>query len=188
MLSALSRGPTRPFFLFILFWNIGWGLSVQWFGAHSLTYYRSSQMLVSLNLIIQGLAWALGGATLNPWMLKRFDSSQIASITLLATGSFLLACFFSFNSYILFCTALAFATYTSSVADANLTTLLSMHADEKSQGKIMGLTSSIMSLAGVLIPILGGLFGMYSLHLCYLFASSVFLTAGYSVAQNRKNG
>lgn len=188
VLSALSRGPTRPFFLFILFWNIGWGLSVQWFGAHSLTYYRSSQMLVSLNLIIQGLAWALGGATLNPWMLKRFDSSQIASITLLATGSFLLACFFSFNSYILFCTALAFATYTSSVADANLTTLLSMHADEKSQGKIMGLTSSIMSLAGVLIPILGGLFGMYSLHLCYLFASSVFLTAGYSVAQNRKNG
>lgn len=188
VMSAISRGPTRLFFLLIFFWNIGWGLAIQWFGAHSLTYYQSSQVLVSLNLIVQGIAWSLGGATLNPWMLKRFCSAKIAHITLLATGSFLLACFFSFNSYALFCIAITLATYTSSVADANLTTLLSMHADEKSQGKIMGLTGSIMSLAGVFIPILGGLFGTYSLHICYLFASSVFLSAGYLVMPKGKSG
>ncbi len=156
--EAFLIKEVRPFFLLLLFWSIGWGISGQWFGTYSLLEFRVTQEAVSWGLLIQGCFWMIGGAVLNPLLLKRYNSLKIAKIAFIFASSFLIIAGIG-KTYFSFCLSYWLAAIFSSFAFSNSMNLASIHAPAAVQGKIMGLSQSMMSLGFVIVPIIGSYLG-----------------------------
>jgi len=163
---ALKLKGTRLFFLIILIYNIGWGLSVEWFGSYSIIEYKVTQQATSWALIIQGAFWMLGGSLLNPWLLKKYNTHRIATIGFFFTALCLFAIFFA-KSYLLFCIFYWISAAFSSFAFSNSMNLASIHAPADVQGKVMGISQSMMSLGFVIVPIIGAYVGGKNAHWFY---------------------
>jgi len=170
--AALKIKSVRPYFLVLIIWTVGWGLSVQWFGAYTLLEYNSSQEAISWGLFTQGLTWSLGGSIINPLLLKKLKSLPIAMIGYLGCTFFLILTALA-NNFILFSVFYCTAAMFSSFAFSNTMNLASIHAPEEIQGKIMGLSQSMMSFGWVLVPILGAITNTRAIGLFYPISALV---------------
>ncbi len=176
VILALKIKEIRPFFFILLLWTIGWGLTIQWYGAYSIEKFHVSQEIISWGLIIQGTFWVIGGSFLNPPLLKRFSTRITGVIGLAIAIVFTIACSFAMTfwsfSWIYFFGALGAA-----FALSNTMNLCSLSAPKAIQGKAMGLSQSMMSLGWFIVPILGALLGNLDLVLFYPIAAVLLLIA-----------
>lgn len=176
VIQSLKIKPTRPFFLAIFVWTIGWGLSVQWYGTYSILGFKATQHAISWGLFIMGAFWAFGGSILNPALIKRYKSLAVALIGLSFTTLFLFLAgipreYFIFNSA--YCAAAIFSAFSFS----NVMNLASINAPDSVQGKVMGISQSVMSIAWIIVPIFGGIIGSNFIHLTFPI-SAIFLFLG----------
>ena len=139
-------------------WSIGWGLAIQWFGTYSLLEFKVSQEAVSWGLLIRGFTWMIGGSILNPLLLRRYTSLPISIIAFIFVSFFLLLAVVG-STYLAFCIFFWTAAIFSSFAFSNSMNLASIHAPANIQGKIMGLSQSMISLGFFIVPIIGSLLG-----------------------------
>ncbi|NGX39561.1 MAG: Tetracycline resistance protein, class C [Chlamydiae bacterium] len=179
IIQAFKMPKVRPFFFIILAWTIGWGLSVQWFATYSILQFKATQIGIAWGLLIQGFFWLTGGLVINRLLLKRFTSLPIAVIAFGFCALFLLLCslpsFYWSFAFIYWLSAL-FASFSFS----NSLNLVSINAPEGVQGKIMGLSQSMMSLGWIFVPILGGYIG--AKHVDWLYpTSALFLFFGFLI-------
>jgi DHA1 family tetracycline resistance protein-like MFS transporter len=163
---SLKVKALRPFFSILLLWTIGWGITVQWYGAYSIEKFAIAQEIVSWGLVIQGMFWVIGGSCLNPFLLKRFSTKSAGVIGLViaivfVVSSSLATSFWSF-SWIYFMAAMGAAFSLS-----NTMNLCSLAAPKSIQGKAMGLSQSMMSLGWLIVPIIGALMGNLDITLFY---------------------
>lgn len=173
---SLKVKEVRPFFFLILAWTLGWGIAVEWFATFSILEYKSSQEAISWGLLIQGLFWLLGGSLINPYLLKSFKTVPIATIGFVGATFFLALASIPLG-YVLFVLMFCLAASFSSFALSNGMNLASIHAPEAIQGKIMGLSQSMMSLGWILVPLIGGYVGAKNTLLFYPL-SALFMGLG----------
>lgn len=173
---ALKVKQMRPYFLVLLFWTIGWGFSVQWFGAYSIELYKVSQEKVSWALICQGLFWVVGGSFLNPFLLRRFSSWVVALIGIAFAALFIFAST-TISGFWNFSLVYWIAAIGASFGMSNTLNLVSLSASEEMQGRAMGLSQSMMSLAWFIVPLLGSVLGDLDIHLFYVIAGIILLIA-----------
>jgi len=170
VMQALHLANLRRYFIIVLLWTLGWGLSVQWYGVFAIEKFQLSQQGITWGLILQGLLWTFGGSFLNPILLKRY-STKTACLTGFA-GAILFIVLSSFaNSFILFTSMYALAAVGASFALSNALNLLSIASPKSIQGKTMGLSQSMMSLAWFLVPIAGSALGNVNVNLFYPIAA-----------------
>lgn len=155
---ALKLKNVRPYFITIFIWTIGWGLSVQWFSTYSILTYNTSQEGISWGLLIQGLFWMFGGLLLNPFLLKKFKSLPITIIGNIFCSALLFLTMIPKQFYS-FAAIYWISAMFASTAFSNNMNLASIHAPKNVQGKIMGISQSMMSLAWVITPLIGALIG-----------------------------
>lgn len=183
---ALKITRLRPFFVIVLFWAIGWGVSVQWYSTYGMLKYNATQTDVSWGLFLQGLTWGLGGALVNPLLLHKYKPLVISLIGF-AGATFLLFLAGCLSSYLAFlicwCAAATFASF----ALSNAMHLTSMLAPEGIQGKVMGLNQSMLALGGICTPFIGGLTGAINIHFFYPVAAALLaVSLGIIFVQKRK--
>lgn len=176
VMQALHLANLRRYFMVVLLWTLGWGLSVQWYGVFSIEKYRITQEAISWGLIVQGLLWTLGGSFLNPLLLKRYTTKTACLIGLSWTVLFLVMSSFA-STFILFTTLYAVSAIGASFALSNALNLVSIAAPQAIQGKAMGLSQSMMSLSWVLVPIAGSVLGNLNVNLFYPIAAVLLLFA-----------
>lgn len=184
VLQAFHIKPLRPYFLILLLWTIGWGLTVQWYGAYSIERFSVSQEVISWGLILQGAFWMMGGSIFNPLLLKKFSSKTAGLIGFVLAVIFIATCalatnFWSF-SWVYFVSAIGAAFSLS-----NTMNLCSLAAPLSIQGKAMGLNQSMMALGWVIVPICGTLLGNLEIRLFYLIASAVLLISGLLLVKEK---
>lgn len=155
---SLKIRTIRPFFLSILLWTIGWGLGVQWYGTFSILSFQAAQQSISWGLFFQGAFWALGGSLINPILVKRHQSLPISLVTLIGTGVLLVLASLP-NSFLGFNLVYWPSATICAIAFSNLMNLASINAPAGVQGKVMGMSQSVMSLGWILVPILGATMG-----------------------------
>lgn len=155
---SLKIKEIRPFFLVVLFWGLGWGLSVQWYGTYSILEFGASQEAISWGLLIQGCFWMLGGSIINPLLIKKYRALTVGALGYFVVIIFLVLSALPSELY-LFNIFFWIAAVFSSFAFSNSMSLTSIHAPEKIQGKVMGLTQSMLSLAFIFVPMMGGVVG-----------------------------
>ncbi|HSW86479.1 MAG TPA: MFS transporter [Rhabdochlamydiaceae bacterium] len=175
---SLEVRAMRPFFVVLLFWTIGWGLSVQWYGAFSIEKFGVGQQLISWALIIQGLFWVCGGSFVNPFLLQRISSWRTGLIGLSWTAIFIL--FSSFGaSFWIFSAVYWVSAIGAAFALSNSLNLISLASPEKMQGRAMGLSQSMMSLGWFIVPIIGSILGnLDPIFFHVIAAAMVFVAAG----------
>lgn len=176
--ASLKIEAVRPYFIVLIFWTLSWGLSIQSYGTYSILKYHSSQQMLAWALLIQGVCWSLGGSIMNPLLLKKLPSLSIAIIGHFFCALFLLATALG-HTYFLFNLFYWIAAIFASFGFSNTMNLASIHAPEVVQGKIMGLSQSMMSLGFVIVPVIGGIAGTRDIELfyplCAIFMGVAFL-------------
>lgn len=184
VIAAAKVKAIRPFFVILLLWTIGWGLSVQWYGAYSIEKFKISQLVISWGLILQGIFWGIGGSFINPQLLKKLSVRTTAIIGLAWAFLFVLGCglmnaFWPF-SWVYFIAALGAAFSLSNVMN-----LCSACAPIAIQGKVMGLSQSMMSLGWCLVPAFAA--GMSNLNMALFYPmAALFLLAACVVLNFEK--
>jgi MFS family permease len=184
IIAAARIKSIAPFFFILLLWTIGWGLTVQWYGAYSIERFKISQEVASWGLVIQGIFWVIGGSLLNPLLLKKFSTKMAAIIGFVIAVVFVLVSafmptFWSF-SWVYFISSIGAAFSLS-----NTMNLCSLAAPKAVQGKAMGLSQSMMALGWVVVPILGALIGNIDISLFYMLAAFVLLMGCVKLILNR---
>ncbi len=174
--QSLTVPQIRLYSLALLFWTLGWGLSVQWYAAFSIQRFHISQQLISIGLAFQGLSWSFGASFINTILLRKLSSFRVAIIgysicTLLIFASSIPNEFLLFTS--IYCISAAF----SSFALSNNLNLISLSAPENMQGTTMGISQSVIAFGFVLVPILGGLIGIKNVSLFYPISGALLLIA-----------
>ncbi len=167
---AFTAKSIRPYLIIVLFWALGRGLATQWFSTYSILEYAVDQDTIAWTLLAQTIFWMIGGLICNPLLLKKFNSMTITTIGALLGGVTLLAVplFSHFYFFVgVYWLSILFAAFTFS----NTMNLVSIHASDEDQGKIMGLSQSMFSLAWFIVPVIGGVIGGQNQDLFYPVAA-----------------
>ncbi len=177
--EALALKKVRSLFVAYFFWVIGWGMVMQWFPAYSMEVYRVTPLTTTTWMTIFGVSWTLGSSLLNNLLLKKFHSITIAVI-----GSSLSALCLLLNIFLpwfeVFCIVIAVGSIFSAFTMCNTMNLTSMAAPPDVQGKVMGLSQSIMSFGWLISSGLAILLVRGDIHLI-LWSTTINLAGAFIV-------
>ena len=171
---ALQTGRIKRiytvYFLFLFAWTILFQfipvLTVEKF------FYTSSN--IGDLALFMGVCWAIGSGYLNQMLVHRFDSMLILEFCLI--GFTILCGTVIFPTHVYGVLGIVgLCVISGGIAWPICTGLISNMAPREIQGKIMGLSQSVQSLAMTLGPIIGGLAFRVSLHFPFLVAAAVSL-------------
>ena len=172
--EAFFKKRIRSVFLTYFFWVVGWAMAMQWYAAYSMEVYLVSAISTTTWMTVMGITWTLGSSVLNNLLLNRWHSVSIAVFgSIVTTICLYLEVFISW--FELFSFVLALAAIFSAFTMCNTLNLTSLAASSDIQGKVMGLSQSIMSFGWIFSSILGLI--LVQLNMYYLYwAAAIFLS------------
>ncbi len=162
--EALVLKKVRTLFVAYFFWVIGWGMMIQWYPAYAIEAFRATPFSTTTWMTIFGITWTLGSSILNNLLLKRLHSVSIAVI-----GSILITVCLAANIFIpwfiLFNLVLTAGAIFAAFTMCNTMNLTSMAAPPDVQGKVMGLSQSIMSFGWIVTSVIATILVRSDIHL-----------------------
>lgn len=170
IVHAYRTERLRPLFIVQFFLMFGWFFIFQWFSGYSVVYYHRLRDITAISLSVMGLFWMLGAAALNRFFIQRFPLKKIPLYCLLLVTLLLFL-----TSYLLqYWTLVALDCLTAllvSLTTANLFSLISLNAPESVQGKIMGLSQSVVTVCLFAVPVVGSFTSLQNVSLYYRIAA-----------------
>ncbi len=146
----------RSLYLILLLFAVGWLIIMQWFAGYSLQRFHVNREQLVVSLLIVGLCWSLSSSLLNEYLVDRFALPKIPF-----TGLFFLCILLLFGNHFeafsAFTAINGLAAAVASIIMSNLLNLISLSAGQRIQGKILGISQSVLALAQFLSPMTGAL-------------------------------
>ncbi len=181
--AFLTNGLRRYFSVYIL-WVIGWGYSVQWLTPFLYQIYHVSPLYSTIWLIMLGITWSIGGSVVNKAVLERVSSLKAATYGMLIISLMVFVAIFM--SEFFFGLMISLAATFAAVAMSNILNLISTIADASVQGKVMGLSQSVICLGWVIVSIVAAIISAISLEIIYPF-TALALFIGFIILVTSKN-
>lgn len=128
--------------------------------------------IISLNFTLIGIVGLITQAALIPLAVKRFPEKKLLVLAQSLVVAAFLAFFLAKTIVLYFAISIVFALGNSFVSPI-INTLLSREVDERSQGSILGVNASYVSLGMIFGPIIGGSLATLFVPLPFLFGSVV---------------
>ena len=140
------------YFLFLFSWTI----IFQFTPVLVIHRYGFSNSQIGNLAVFMGICWAIGSSLLNRFLSKFYSSKAILDISLFLFTAFSAA--IAFGSHLpMTLTILGGTVLAASLAWPHCTNVISSKAPEAMQGKILGISQSVQSLAMTLAPLIGGI-------------------------------
>ncbi len=183
MILAVKDANIGPTLLITLFYSLAFSLFIYAYQPFSVKVLRLGPSNISLLFTMFGLVGLVAQATIVQRLPKLFGLKRAYMGSILAVAfSFLLM--FLTGSYAMFIVASIVLSFSNSSINPLTQTILSAETDARSQGSMMGLQASYMSIGQIAGPIAGGalatvairypfLGGMLMMLVCYLLSFSV---------------
>jgi MFS transporter, DHA1 family, tetracycline resistance protein len=161
------------YFLFVFSWTI----LFQFSPVLLLKKFNFSNSNIGNFAAFMGVCWAIGAGPIHKQLTKNFSSIRILDISLLV---FTVLCgLVGFPNQIVGVMLLLGSCVTiGGLAWPLCTTIISNKAPERMQGKIMGISQSMQSLAMAVSPLIGGISDQINIQLTFLMAALASLIAG----------
>ncbi len=161
------------YFLFVFAWTI----LFQFSPVLLIKKFSFSNSQIGNIAAFMGVCWAIGAGPVHKILSKRFSPIKILDVSLLV---FTILCgFVGFPRQIIgVILLLGFCVIIGGLAWPLCATIISNKAPQKMQGKIMGMSQSMQSLAMVISPVVGGISEQLYVHLTFLIASLASFIAG----------
>ncbi|HSX37356.1 MAG TPA: MFS transporter [Chlamydiales bacterium] len=169
------------FFLFLFSWTILFQFTPV-IVVHSFEFTSSD---IGDLAIYMGICWAFGSAYLSKFLLSYFSSVRILEGCLCLFTIFIFSLLFSTSIYIVL-PVVGFCVVIGGLAWPLCNNLISNMASKRIQGKILGISQSVQSLAMTLAPIAGGLATQGSVKLPFLIGALSGLIATFVYFTLRK--
>lgn len=160
--------------LISLIYNLAWGMFIVTYQPFSIEVMHFTANQIAIMFTIFGVVGLLMQAFVIHRIVKKFGEKKafIGSL-LVAAGSYF--CLFFVRSIEFYILVALFSSAANSFFLPLIQTILSKEADEKSQGSILGLNASYVSIGNILGPIIAGVLSTAFLPLPFLIGSFVIL-------------
>lgn len=168
LFHALVDKNVGPTLLITLFYSWAFAMGIIFgFQPFSLKVLHLSENQIATIFTFMGVIGLITQVFLISRFTKAFGLKKAYQIGILMFSACFLALFF-INSFIPFLIFLALLGFSNSTVSPLTQAILSQETDEKSQGTILGLNSSYMSIGQVIGPIVGGTLASFYIPLPFL--------------------
>jgi len=155
ILKGLSLSKYRTIFLTIFLYTSGFAFFITLFNVYLIEKFSFTQRNIGDFFAYLGIWGIITQAVIVGFIAKKFKEQAVIRIGIIMTGLFVLLFFIpSVWTCLLFITPL-FAIF-NGLAGTNIIALLSKTANEKIQGRVMGINASVQALAFSFPPIFSG--------------------------------
>jgi DHA1 family tetracycline resistance protein-like MFS transporter len=168
--KALRTEKIKSLFLIYFLFLFAWTLVFQLSPVLVIRRFDFSRFYIGELAAFMGLMWALGSSYLNRVLLKRFAAVRVLEAALLIFTVFNCLIGFSHNVYVVVA-VLGLCGLIGGLAWPICTGLISSRFAEDMQGKVLGISQSMLSLAMGLSSIVGGSIYVFSSATPYVLAA-----------------
>lgn len=173
---ALKTKGLKEIYLIFFFFLFAWVVLFQFFPVLMVERFGFTSSNIGDMALFMGVCWAVGAGYLNKWALCRFPTKYILEFCLIGFAVLCTATLFFSQLYVLL-GILGVCVVLGAVAWPICNSLVSNLSSQKIQGKALGMTQSIQSLAMTLGPAIAAPFFHISFSLPFLLSAVTCLVA-----------
>ena len=155
--DALKSKKLRSIYSIYFFFIFAWTILFQFTPVLMIRDFLFSSSNIGDLALIMGIFWAIGSGYLNKILMHSFSSLKILEGSLLAFIGLSVLLIFKMHIYFVL-TVIVLLVMLGGLAWPICTGIISSMASKTMQGKILGISQSVQSLAMALAPAIGGLF------------------------------
>ncbi len=154
---AFKMHAVRRLYLMYFFYLLSWNMLFQLIPAFLVTKFSAKSSLIGDVSAIMGLSWVIGSLLLYKTLLPYFRNKTLLIIEALLFAVAVFTCAY-LKDFWFFSTILGFSVLMASFGWPLCTGIISNAVEGQMQGKILGLSQSVQSLAMMLAPVIVGPF------------------------------
>lgn len=179
---ALFDGQVGRTLLISLLYSTSFGLFIYALQPVALKVLHLTPQLLAVLFTIFGITGLITQAVIFSRLTKRFKLTSLFTFALFGVSIIFVSLFFAntFPAFVGFCILLSLG---NGVVNPLTQTILSRETDAKSQGSILGLQASYLSIGQIVGPIIGGTIALYSIPAPFLIAS-LFCIASFFLSRS----
>ena len=151
---------------------LAWITSLQFLSAYLYDLFEVKRTTITLTFFLIGLTWSLANFIVNPLLNRVMKPQKIFLIGMTLLAIFLVLTLIPHLPLFLFLTHFIIATLCAALSWTNGLALISTHASAKNQGTILGVNQSIVAIASITGPLIGGPLAGIDIHRLYLFTAT----------------
>lgn len=153
--KALKIPRIKILYLIYFLFLFGWNILLQFVPVHFVKQFDFTSSDIGDMAAFMGVCWAIGSGLVNKYLSKRFCQMKVMEICLLVITVLFFLIVFIKSIYMLLL-LIGISVVLAGLVWPICTALISSLAGDKVQGKILGMSQSMQSLAMALSPVLGG--------------------------------
>jgi len=179
---ALFEGQIGRTLLISLLYATSFGVFIYALQPVALKVLHLTPQYLAVLFTIFGMTGLITQAIIFSRLTKKFKLTSLFTFALFGVGVIFSALFFSsiFSVFAGFCILLSLG---NGIINPLTQTILSKETDAKSQGNILGLQASYLSMGQIFGPIIGGTVALYNIQVPFLVASA-FCIASFLLSRN----
>jgi DHA1 family tetracycline resistance protein-like MFS transporter len=176
--SALKTQKIKRIYALYFLFLFAWTLLFQFIPVLVVARYAFSNSDIGDLALYMGICWAVGSGYLNKWLVRKFHFMRVLEGCLLGFTLFCTLIVFVMNMNATL-VILGICILLGGLAWPLCTSLVSNSAPREIQGKVLGMSQSVQSLAMALAPVMGGVAFQISPNLPFLLGGVAGLIAGF---------
>lgn len=161
-----------------LVYSFAFGLFIFSYQPVSVKLLHLTPSQISVNFTIFGIVGFLAQAVIIPAVVKRLGDNKALMYSLFAVGVAFVGLFFGRETLVLFVVMSILLSLANGFVGPMISSLLSKEVDMKSQGEIMGVNASYVSLGMIFGPIVGGILATTNLALPFVVGGVISIMCG----------
>lgn len=171
ILHALATKGVRGIYFAYIFFMISWFTSLQFLSTYLIDEYNATTDDITLTFALIGAAWALTNFVLNPLLSKRFSPRSLFTVGVFALAAFLLIALIPSQPLPLIQALFSLAALSAALAWTNGLESISLTKTRGITGRIPGVNQTLVALATLTGPLIGGVIAGYDVEKLYLFTA-----------------
>jgi len=157
-----------PYFFFML----AWITSLQFLSAYLIDLFKVTRDEITLTFILVAITWSVANFLLNPLVSKKIQPQKIFLFGITFLAIFLALTLIPNEPLGFFLIHFSIATLSAALAWTNGLATLSNLGTAHSQGALLGVNQSLVAIAAIVGPLIGGPLAGIDIHQLYLFTAS----------------
>lgn len=175
--KALRTNKIKRIYALYFLFIFAWTMLFQFIPVLVVARYAFSNSSIGDLALYMGICWAIGSGYLNKWLVRRFHFMRVLEGCLLGFTIFCTAVVFVENMPLTLA-VLGVCVLLGGLAWPLCTSLISSVAPREMQGKVLGMSQSVQSLAMAIAPVVGGVAFQVSPNLPFVLGGCGGLLAG----------
>lgn len=175
---AIKTSRVRWFYITYFLFTLCWIPSLQFLSTYLIVSYAVSVKVINITFASIGITWAFSNFILNRFVARFVPASRTFDLSLLLLGLFLYLTLIPHEPLFLFLIHFFFATLFAALAWTNGLASISIASPKNIQGGILGVNQSIVAIASIIGPIIGGFLAGMNINILYVFTAACSLLGG----------